>query len=128
MTLRWDLHPMFPNAPEDSERALWTRRSVISASVAAIGLIIVMAQDISDWLKLVIVVLVAVAFDAGDQRNPYRDDEPDIVKPEWLYDESGKIRPKILEDGTIQTPHDRLYQEWPPRQVPGWPPTEHPDR
>lgn len=74
MAIRWDHKPMFPNAPEGSERILWTRRSVISAATALVGTCaLTWGMDI--WPTLAIFALVALAFDAGDHRVLYGDED-----------------------------------------------------
>lgn len=80
MALRWDLKPAFPNAPEDSERALWTRRSVIAAATAFTGSIAI-TWTMDFWTTAVILAIVGLAFDAGDHRNPYVDDEDIYGEP-----------------------------------------------
>lgn len=72
MALRWDYKPAFPNAPEDSERALWTRRSVIMYALAGISLIVA-TLDATAWEFAWTLAAVLMAFDAGDHRNPYTD-------------------------------------------------------
>lgn len=92
MSIRWDLKPVFKNADEDSELALWTRRSVISATVGIIAFGIA-SWNVDVWQFLIMAVAFVAAFDAGDMRNPYEDDEDEIK-----------------DDGTIVTPHDKMYR------------------
>jgi nanoRNase/pAp phosphatase (c-di-AMP/oligoRNAs hydrolase) len=76
MAIRWDHKPAFPNAPEDSERALWTRRSVIAAATALVGTC-ALTWEMDLWPTLAIFALVALAFDAGDHRVLYGDEHTD---------------------------------------------------
>jgi hypothetical protein len=75
MALRWDLKPLFRNAPEDSERALWSRRTVISAAAAAVVLTAVATWDVPAWQFFTVVIAVVLAFDAGDHRVPFDDSD-----------------------------------------------------
>jgi hypothetical protein len=92
MSIRWDLKPVFKNADEDSEAALWTRRSLITGIVALIGFGFV-TWNMGILQMLMVGVVMIAAFDCGDHRFPYDDDEDEIK-----------------EDGTIVTPHDKMYR------------------
>lgn len=76
MAIRWDLKPVFPNAREGSELATITRRTVISGALASTVLVIVASWGLPLWQYLVIAFGLAAAFDAGDMRVPFEDDEP----------------------------------------------------
>ncbi len=93
MALRWDLKPVFPNAPEDSDRARITRRSVITGALALAAFVYVMTWDLPVWQTLIIGLAIVAAFDAGDMAVPFEDDESEA-----------------LEDGTAETSRDRLYR------------------
>lgn len=83
MALRWDLKPVFPNAPEDSDLATITRRTVISGAVATVALVIVASWGLPLWQYLIVAVGIVAAFDAGDMRVPFEDDETfEIVETE----------------------------------------------
>lgn len=91
MALRWDLRPIFKNAPADSERATITIRSVISGSLALAATIAVASWGLPLWQYAIIAAAIIFAFDAGDMRVPF-EDEGEGIKPVWLYDENGEIR------------------------------------
>jgi hypothetical protein len=75
MALRWDLRPAFPNAPADSERATITRRTVISGALAMAVFAIVVSWGLPTWQTFVIGFGLVMAFDSGDMRVPFEDDE-----------------------------------------------------
>jgi hypothetical protein len=94
MGMSWGEKPVFPNAPKDSERALWSRRCVINTFAASLGTIAI-TWSMDFWTSLAIIAVLILAFDAGDHRALYGDG------PE----------PEKFEDGTYVTPHDRFYPE-----------------
>jgi len=80
MALRWDLRPVFPNAPEGSERETISRRTVISGTLATVALITVASWGLPYWQYAIIALGFIFAFDAGDTRVPFIDDEPDEIE------------------------------------------------
>lgn len=92
MALRWDLKPVFKNADPDGELILFTRRTIMSGTLALVGFGII-TRNFEFWEYLIAFATVALAFDAGDMRTVFQDDEPEK-----------------LEDGSYVTPHDRFYQ------------------
>jgi len=89
MALRWDLRPVFPNAPEDSDAARITRRTVISGTVALTALITVSAIGVPWYVYLIVVVGMVAAFDSADHAVPFEGDgelfeeveDPDADRP-----------------------------------------------
>lgn len=89
MALRWDLKPLFKNAKPGTDADMWTRRSAISSTLAFTGLM-VGTMSVHWWQFLIIAVAMVFAFDAGDMRFPFSDDDdPDADRPltrrELLY-------------------------------------------
>jgi hypothetical protein len=85
--MKWGEKPTFPNAPEDSERALWSRRCVISSAVAIIGACI-FTWGMDFWPTITVFVLLVIAFDAGDHRALFGD-EPETF--EIVETENGPV-------------------------------------
>lgn len=101
MSIRWDLKPLFKNAEEGSDMANWTRRSAISGTVALVAFGIA-SWNVEIWQMLIMVVVLVAAFDAGDMRFPFDDDEAESAEEIEMYEAHA--------DGTVITPHDRMYR------------------
>lgn len=93
MALRWDLKPLFPGKSEDTFVGRITRHSAISGGVAFVALVAGTWQ-ITTWEAMAVVIAVLAAYNAGEMNVPFDDDDDE---------------PDTLEDGTIETPHDRFY-------------------
>lgn len=95
MSIRWDLKPAVKDCRPDTELSLWTWNAVISAVGTIIGYILITSWGVlNGWELLVVTLTIVLAFNAGDMRQLFEDED----------------EPPTLEDGTIETPHDRRYQ------------------